>query len=273
MEQTQPVSVVIEADADSETAARLREQFKPAGTEDCDLTLHLDGQGLALHSGGQTLRGDFTHMLPRLKGGSLSQELLVRTARIKGAPGPLTAVDATAGLGEDSLLLAAAGFQVTLFERNPVIYELLRDALRRAGEVPELAEIVGRMELLRGDSVQGMASLAASPDVILLDPMFPARQKSALVKKKLQIIQKLESPCADEAALLLAAMAAGPKKLVIKRPPKGPYLAGIKPDYSTGGKAARFDCIVSPRDRLAKFQAQLAALEKLGQSQAEQGEK
>ena len=265
-ERIQAVSLVIGADADAETAARLRAQFAPDGAEGCDLTLHLDGQGLALRSGGQTLRGDFTHMLPRLKGGSLSQELLVRTARIKGALGPLTAVDATAGLGEDSLLLAAAGFQVTLFERNPVIYELLRDALGRAGKVPELAEIVGRMELRRGDSVQGMASLAAPPDVILLDPMFPARQKSALVKKKLQIIQKLESPCKDEAALLLAAVAAGPKKLVIKRPPKGPYLAGIKPDYSTTGKAARFDCIVSPYDRRARLQAQLAAPEKLGGS-------
>lgn len=259
MEQTQAVSVVIGADADSETAARLRERFKPEGAEGGDLTLHLDGQGLALVSGGQALRGDFTHMLPRLKGGSLSQELLVRAARIKGAAGPLTAVDATAGLGEDSLLLAAAGFQVTLFERNPVIYELLRDALRRARGVPELAEVVGRMELLHGDSVQGMAALAAPPDVILLDPMFPARQKSALVKKKLQIIQKLESPCGNEGELLLAAVAANPKKLVIKRPPKGPYLAGIKPDYSTGGKAARFDCIVSPGGRIEKFRACIAA--------------
>ena len=83
-------------------------------------------------SDGQVLKGDFTRMLPRLKAGKLSGELLVRAAKIKGKEGLLTAVDATAGLGEDSLLLAAAGFQVILCERNPVVYELLRDAVRRA---------------------------------------------------------------------------------------------------------------------------------------------
>ena len=97
-----------------------------------------------------------------------------------------------------------------------------------------------------------MTALAA-PDVVLLDPMFPARQKSSLVKKKLQMIQKLEIPCDDETALLLAAMKTCPKKLIIKRPPKGPYLAGLKPDHSLTGKAVRFDCFVNPADRLHKF--------------------
>ena len=32
--------------------------------------------------------------------------------------------------------------------------------------------------------------------------------------------------------------------MVIKRPAKGPYLAGIKPSYSIDGKAVRYDCIV-----------------------------
>ena len=98
-----------------------------------------------------------------------------------------------------------------------------------------------------------MEQAETSPDVILLDPMFPARQKSALVKKKLQMIQKLEIPCAGEAELLLAAMKAGPKKLIIKRPPKGPFLADVKPDHSITGKAVRFDCIVSPGDKLHKY--------------------
>ena len=98
-----------------------------------------------------------------------------------------------------------------------------------------------------------MAQLDAPPDVILLDPMFPARQKSALVKKKLQMIQKLEIPCAGEAELLLAAMKARPKKLIIKRPPKGPYLADAKPDHSITGKAVRFDCIVNPYDKIHKY--------------------
>ena len=219
----------------------------------CDLTLRLDAEGLSLLSEGQMLKGDFVRLLPRLKWNNLSKELLVRAARIKDHTHTLTAIDATAGLGEDSLLLAAAGFQVKLYERNPIIYELLGDALKRAAKTPELAEIVARMQLFHEDSIQAMKRLEASPDVILLDPMFPERQKSALVKKKLQMIQKLEFPCVDEEELILSAMKAGPKKLIIKRPPKGPYLAGIKPDYSLTGKAVRFDCFASPRDRIQKF--------------------
>ena len=240
---------------DSPAAVRLRENF--THDENAPLTLRLDGEGLSLHADGQVLRGDFVKMLPRVKAGMPAHEMLVKTAKIKNAVGPLTAVDATAGLGEDSILLAAAGFHVRMYERNDVIHALLSDALERAKDVPELAEIVGRMELHHGNSVEGMKALPFRPDVILLDPMFPARQKSALVKKKLQMIQKLEFPCVDEGELLLTAMEAGPHKLIIKRPPKGPYLAGIKPDHSIEGKAVRFDCIVKPLDRIEKFKSVL----------------
>jgi len=250
-----PVSLVIAPEAaNTETASRLRQAFPSAPTADsCGLTLKLDAGGLALTADGQSLQGDFTRLLPRLKQGRLSQELLVRAAKIKDPSGPLTALDATAGLGEDSLLLAAAGFQVRLYEHNPIIYQLLRDALERAAAIPELAEIVARMEVFHGNSVDAMGQIEFSPDVILLDPMFPERQKSALVKKKLQIIQKLEFPCVEEAELFLAAVHAKPRKLIIKRPPKGPWLAGIKPDYSISGKAVRFDCIVSPCNKLHTF--------------------
>ena len=192
-------------------------------------------------------------MLPRLKQNNLSKELLVKAAKIKDPDHPLIAVDATAGLGEDSILLAAAGFHVRMYERNPVVYELLSDALERAKQIPELDEIVSRMEVFHEDSIEAMKHLETAPDVILLDPMFPERQKSALVKKKLQMIQKLEIPCMDETELIKTAMNAAPKKLIVKRPPKGPYLAGIKPDYSNEGKAVRFDCFVNPKDRIQKF--------------------
>ncbi len=216
----------------------------------CDTPILLPtDDGLTLIADGQQIRGDFTRMLPRLKKNNLSGELLVRAAKIKDADHPLTAIDATVGLGEDSLLLAAAGFSVTLCERNPTVFALLEDAVRRAADLPELAEAAGRMRLHHGDSIAFMEQAETSPDVILLDPMFPERQKSALVKKKLQMIQKLETPCEDERALFLAAVGAAPKKLIVKRPPKGPYLAGAKPDYSITGKAVRYDCYVMPHGR------------------------
>ena len=82
------------------------------------------------------------------------------------------------------------------------------------------------------------------PDVVLLDPMFPPRKKSALVKKKLQLLQLVEQPCPDEAALLEAALVLAPRKIVIKRPRNGPPLAGVAPTYSLAGRAVRFDCLV-----------------------------
>ncbi len=243
---------IAQSAAGSEKAERLALLF-PKYEGGSDPYLLLDGEGLSLVSDGHVLRGDLTKMIPRVTRGRVTGELLARAAKLKGALSP-RAVDATAGLGEDSLILAASGFSVTLYERNPVICELLRDALERAEHIPELADIVGRMTLVQGDSVAAMASLTEAPDVILLDPMFPERQKSALVKKKLQMIQKLEQPCTDEREILLTAMRASPKKLIIKRPPKGPYLAGIKPDHSIEGKAVRFDCFVSPADRIEKFE-------------------
>lgn len=211
-----------------------------------------DGLCLA-DQNGQTLKGDFTRLLPRIKQNNLTGELIVKAARLKECPEGATVLDATAGLGEDSFLLAAAGFRVTLYEKNPVIYQLLTDALKRAGAVPELSPIVARMQAIHCDSIAAMQALPESPDVILLDPMFPERQKNALVKKKLQMIQRLEMPCMDERALLLAAVRARPRKLIVKRPPKGPFLADIKPDYSLQGKAVRFDCFVNPYGKAAHW--------------------
>lgn len=199
--------------------------------------------GLALSDGKNSVRGDFARLLPRVRRGNLSRELLVRAVKIKGIGEPFVA-DATAGLGEDSFLLAAAGCRVLLFEYDPVIADLLSDAIERAKRDPETAPIAARMTLLRGDSVPALPLLDPRPDVVLLDPMFPERTKSALVKKKFQLLHLLERPCENEAVLLDAALSAHPKRVVIKRPAKGPYLAGVKPSYSLSGSAVRFDCIV-----------------------------
>ena len=221
---------------------RAIEEARSAG-----LSLLPGPDGMSLTDGRMTVRDDFAHMIPRLKASNLNREILVKAARIRGQRDRLTAVDATAGLGEDSLLLAAAGFEVLMFERNPVIATLLRDALERAAAMPELEAIVARMTLVEADSVTALHSLDEEPDVVLLDPMFPAKRKDAAVKKKLQLLQRLELPCDDESALFDAALAANPRKVIVKRPVKGPYLAGRAPSYSLSGKAVRYDCIALAR--------------------------
>lgn len=247
------LAVALEKGGDQAAAATLAEQLGVdlVDAGDCiqgssNPLLLVGPDGLSLESGGMRLRGDLEHMLSRIRRNNLSHELVVRAARVKGVEHPQV-VDATAGLGEDSLLLAAAGFDVLLFERDPVIAALLADSLERARGVPQLADAVSRMRLERRDSMDALPNLGFRPDVVLLDPMFPARHKSASVKKKLQLLQVLEQPCTDERELLQAARAAGPRKIIVKRPAKGPLLAGAKPSYSVSGKAIRFDCIVLPR--------------------------
>lgn len=208
--------------------------------ERAGLVLLRDEQGLALSDGSMTVRGDFTRLAKRLRQGALQHEMLVKAARIKDVSTPL-AVDATAGLGDDSLLLAAAGFRVVLFERNPIIAALLADSLARTARHPELAAVAERMQLVEGDSIDALPNLDMQPDVVLLDPMFPAKHGDARAKKKLQLLQRLEQPCEDEAALLDAAFAAHPRKIVVKRPLKGPHLAARKPAYSLKGKTIRYD--------------------------------
>ncbi|HJA93113.1 MAG TPA: class I SAM-dependent methyltransferase [Candidatus Eisenbergiella merdipullorum] len=212
-----------------------------------DCYLQMDAEGLSLVEGAHTLRGDFARFLPRLIPNNLNHELLVRAARVKGAQGPLIAVDATAGLGEDAFLLAAAGFQVRLYERNPVIASLLQDALRRGMENPALEPILCRMHFQRGDSIEELPRLDLAPDIVILDPMFPERKKSGLIRKKFQMLHQLESPCSEEKELLEAALSCHPGRIVIKRPLKGPCLAGRKPSYSLKGRAIRYDCIVPPQ--------------------------
>jgi 16S rRNA (guanine1516-N2)-methyltransferase len=212
-----------------------------------ELKLQRDENGLALVGNGQVLRGDFTKMLPRIHRGNLQKELLVKAAKIKGFEGVETVMDCTAGLGEDSILLAAAGFQVKLYEKDPIIAALLKDSLQRAEDVLELKPIVERMQVYEEDSLKALSQLTDVPDVIYLDPMFPARQKSALVKKKFQLLQQLEQPCEDGKEFLQAALECKPRKIVIKRPLKGEFLGDYKPSYSLNGKTIRYDCIVIPR--------------------------
>lgn len=138
-------------------------------------------EGLTLTDGTMELRADFGRMLPRLKQGRLQQELLVKAARTKGIERPW-AIDATAGFGEDSLLLAAAGFTVDLYEQDCVIAALLKDALDRAADDPALAAAVSRMRLHAGeDSIAGLRHTAeligrgelAAPTWYIWIPCFP----------------------------------------------------------------------------------------------------
>ncbi|WP_139706071.1 class I SAM-dependent methyltransferase [Aeromonas hydrophila] len=154
-------------------------------------------------------------------------------------------VDATAGLGRDAFVLASLGCKVTMIERSPVVAALLQDGLARAAQDPEIGPWVReRMQLLHGPAVETLLGLAERPDVIYLDPMFPHKQKSALVKKEMRVFQSLVGPDLDADALLPAALAMADKRVVVKRPDYAGWLNEHKPSMAIETKSNRFDVYV-----------------------------
>lgn len=236
------ITIVVKKGADKGQAEAFSQKIdSPVATKESDgLNVIFDSKGVSLSGYNLTYQGDFNSMLRRVTEGRLLHEMLVKATKTD-IEYP-KAIDATAGMGEDAFLIAANGYDVTLHEQNPVIALLLKDAIRRAKKQPVLKEIVDRMHVVEGDSVAILSNRLDPVDLIYLDPMFPGRQKSGLIGKKLQLIQKMEEPCSEESELFDAAIKAGPSKIIVKRPLKAPFLAGRKPNYSLDGKAIRYDC-------------------------------
>lgn len=156
---------------------------------------------------------------------------------------PLTVVDATAGLGRDSFILAAAGFSVRAIERHPAIACLLMDGLDRARCSIEGAVVAERVQLHWGVAHRWLEQCPEQerPDVVCLDPMFPERTKNALVKKEMRLFRDVVGDDMDAEALLDLAMQVARKRVVVKRPRKAEAVAGRKPGYQLLGKSSRFD--------------------------------
>lgn len=209
-----------------------------------DILVKEDENGLYITDGKLRFEGNFESMLPRLKRANTKTELILKAVKLKKEKENTLIIDATAGMGEDSMILASFGYNVIMYEKDPVIAALLADAMKRAEVNPYLSNIIKRMTLVNKDSIEAMKNSSRKADVVLLDPMFPERNKSALIKKKFQLIHNLEAPCSNEEELLDAAFCAKPRKIVIKRPLKGSNLADRKPDYTIAGKAIRYDCFV-----------------------------
>jgi 16S rRNA (guanine1516-N2)-methyltransferase len=97
------------------------------------------------------------------------------------------------------------------------------------------------MRLVHAESREWLSLQGAAFDVIYLDPMFPERRKSALVKKEMRIFQDILGTDEDAATLLEQARAHCRSRVVVKRPSKAPVLGDSKPSYCVSGKSTRFD--------------------------------
>lgn len=168
-------------------------------------------------------------------------EAVAKAVGIKGDYLP-DVVDATAGLGRDAFVLAAIGCQVRMLERHPVVAALLEDGLQRGYQDSEIGGwLRERLTLIHAASAQALSDIQPAPDVVYLDPMYPHRQKSAMVKKEMRVFQSLVGSDEDADALLEPARRLAKKRIVVKRPDYAPPLAGVATQAAVVTKSHRFD--------------------------------
>ncbi len=192
------------------------------------------------------LSGSLAHR--RQYGGGKGQAI-AKAIGLKQYKLPLSVLDATAGLAKDAFVLACLGCSLTLLEQNPVVAELVKNALIRA-EHEETFRVIKQQgfELINTDAVKFLKTISSQPDVIYIDPMYPHRKKSAAVKKNMQILQKLVSHDNDKAKneteLLNQALIKAKKRVVVKRPKGAPCLTDTQPTMSIESKITRYDVYV-----------------------------
>lgn len=184
-------------------------------------------------------------MAHRRKFGGGRGEAVAKAVGIKGDYLP-TVIDATAGLGRDAFVLASVGCKVLLIERNPIVAALLEDGLARAYADPEIGTFMQeRMILADVRNISLLDAAQQMADVVYLDPMYPHKQKSALVKKEMRVFQHLVGADLDSDDFFAPAKALARKRVVVKRPDYAPFLAEQKPDFSQTTKNHRFDVYLS----------------------------
>lgn len=175
-------------------------------------------------------------------GGGLGQDI-AKAVGVTSQYRP-TVIDATAGLGRDTFVLATLGCQVTALERNPGVAVLLQDGLQRGANDPEVAEIIQRIQFNFAVSTQFLNQIDQpfAADVIYIDPMFEhTGRQTAKVKKDMQAFRQLVGHDDDGQHLLEAALKKARCRVVVKRARKAPCLSGRSPSYAITGKSNRYD--------------------------------
>lgn len=188
-----------------------------------------------LQKGCKPLYVDFNQLKTSSNLKGLKKQGLVQACKpVRG----LSIVDATAGWGGDAAILAFMGAKVTMIERNPIMAALLNDGLMRIKEGSFIKENLS-LQIIEAKKFLTQLKSEHCPDVIYMDPMHPERQKSALVKKDMQLLQQLIGEDTDVLELLEIAVTKARQRVVLKWPQKGQTL--LTPGYSFQGKTVRFD--------------------------------
>ena len=154
-------------------------------------------------------------------------------------------IDATAGLGYDSFILASLGAKVTLIERSQKMHEILQNGIDEGISFGgEIEKIINRMELLFGDSKDILPKL--TPEVIMIDTMYKDRKKTALVKNNMRLVREIVGPDSDYIELLKVALNCAKNRVVLKQPRYAEPIKEIrKCSHQILGKTIRYDIFMT----------------------------
>lgn len=177
----------------------------------------------------------------RQKFGGGRQQPIARAIGLKKGLTPKV-VDATAGLGRDAFVLASLGCPVQMLERHSVIHALLEDGLRRLALSGENNKpLVDLLQLCHVDANEWLLTNEQPVDVVYLDPMYPHRTKSALVKKEMRVLRQLVGDDLDVVVLLQTALQVARQRVVVKRPKTAPVIGTTPPSFCVESKNTRYD--------------------------------
>ena len=254
------IAVAFDRPADRDAADALATQLrlplakKFRDPHDLHLTLAEAGEGRRLElrvvaeahplCGGHGVASDLLKLDVTSPAGRSLRTPVLKAAGVKRGQTRPRVLDVTAGLGEDSWLLAAAGCHVVAVERHPVIHALLADGLRRAAEHdPETARRITLkppQDALAALAATGSDAAQDAADVVLIDPMFPGPRKTA-ERKAMAVLRWVAGDDPDADNLLDPALIRAIRRVVVKRPRAAPPLNGHAPTVVHGGRGLRFD--------------------------------
>lgn len=212
-------------------------------------------------SEGLSVAPEWDKLQRRVVSAGRKSELLLQAAKLTADS---EVIDATAGFGHDSLILASTGAQVTMLEQQPLMALLLLVEQLRMSTLPNWQKLMSRLQIINTDALTYFAKFnnylgadnEQAIDVIYLDPMFPEDSyqdsktgKGAKVGKHMQALHQLAHPPTldEEQQLLQSAQAAISQnsqkqgRVIVKRPQFAPLLAHQQPSESWNNEAVRFD--------------------------------
>jgi 16S rRNA (guanine1516-N2)-methyltransferase len=222
------------------TAKKIADQYNlylikdPEKYSNC-LIVSEEGISLRLEGYQHELYIDFCNNYYKYRSSSSAKEGILNACGVRAGKCP-SILDLTGGWGRDGYILANAGCDVVLLERDPIVYILLNDGIRRLKEKTNY-----QIEVINIDALDYLQRETVKQEIIYYDPMRPNENNAAKNKKEIEILRKIITSNAQSCELAKLALTKANTRLVIK---SGRYeMIDIDrvPTFSILGKNTKFD--------------------------------